>query len=143
MDITTNKTVNYEVNKISINNIMINLFRNRLDINAPFEWKDSNGAVVRKGGYRLTEEDLIKMDANNSVLISKLKAILPSTGTMKNMSIRLGDTITARSNYNNIETKKWETISYTQEQFEALLSTRELSIEAIKQIISGLAITLT
>lgn len=143
MDITANKTINYEVNKISISGIMINFFRNKLDINAPFEWKDANGIVVRKGGQRITEEDLIKLDPNNSVLISKLKAILPVAGTIKNMNIRFGDTVIARVDYNNPETKKWESIAYTQEQFETLLNSQELSVEAIKQIISNLALLLT
>lgn len=143
MDITANKTINYEVNKISISGIMINFFRNKLDINAPFEWTDANGIVVRKGNQRITEEDLIKLDPNNSVLIGKLKAILPVVGTIKNMNIRLGDTVTARVDYNIPETKKWESIAYTQEQFETLLNSQGLSVEAIKQIISSLALLLT
>lgn len=143
MDITVNKTINYAVDKIVINAIMLNLFQNRLDISAPFEWKNAEGTTIKRSVQRITEVDLLTMDSNNSVLIGKLKAILPATGTMKNMSIRFADTVTARANYNNIVAKKWETISYTQEQLETLLNSQGLSVEAVKQTVSGLAITLT
>lgn len=143
MDITANKTINYDVNKITINAITLNLFQGKLEISAPFEWKDTGGVSIKKSVQRITEADLIKLDPSNSALVAKLKAILPPKGMMKNMNIMLGELVTARANFNNPETKKWESIAYTQEQLETLLNGQGLSVEAIKSIVSALAMTLT
>lgn len=99
MNITIDKTVNYNVSKVYISNVIINKVGNALMFMIPFQWKNSEGEIINKGLKRYTETELITLSSNLGIsftpLIDVFKGILGENGVGVRINLLNSPEITA------------------------------------------------
>lgn len=89
MNITIDRTVNYNVSKVDISNVVIDKVGNSLLFMIPFQWKNSEGVVINKGLKRYTEAELITLASNLGISFTPLIDIFKNAIGENGVGIRI------------------------------------------------------
>lgn len=130
MNVTVDKVVSYDVKNVKIRALFLGADKQgKLVMQAPYEWYDDEGKLLRTGVNRYTEAQLIAAFAVKGSDFAPVAALLVSfvpvtNGKRDNCHINIADdgTLTASKSVYDGENRKWDSVAITAPMFEAAIA---------------------
>jgi len=138
MKIEINKDVTYALNNVEVTSVLLTKRKDKINLTTPYKWLDIDNNNLREGVNSYTEEELAPLP-NSEALCNALKSLIPDEDVSAMFRFNLSDTeVTAESGYNSYETGKaqWIRVAMNETELEALLVSKGLSIQGIKDLLS-------
>ena len=132
-------SVNYDVNKVTVESITVSKLNDSFSINVPYVWKDSDGNVVRNGINKYSTQDLISSIPEEVLqpIINTFESVLVENCTKRYVNFNLRkENITATSvGFNNQNERV--IVRINTDELSNKFQTAGSSIEVFKTIING------
>lgn len=140
MNIEIDTTVSYEVKNVKVRSLGLGADRvGKLVLQAPYEWYDENGKLLRSGINRYTQDQLvaafIAKGEDFTPIANLLLSFVPITNDKRdNCHINIADDGVLTASKSVYSGTKWNNVSINAAQFEAAIS--PMTTDQLKTLIA-------